>query len=162
MNLTLERLKELLHYDPETGAFTRLVQTCSRIRVGDVAGCLHKTTRYLVINVCGVKYLAHRLAWFYMNGVWPDLDIDHENTIKSDNKWKNLREVTHSVNMQNQRKAHSNNKTGLQGVIPNGKYFQAQIGLDDGSQYLGSFPTAELAHQTYLNAKREMHPGCTL
>lgn len=38
MSLTAKKLRELLHYDPQTGLFTRLVQTSNRVKVGDTAG----------------------------------------------------------------------------------------------------------------------------
>ena len=68
--VTAKRLKELLHYDPETGLFTRLITTSSRARAGMVAGSLHGEG-YLSIRIDGRLYLVHRLAVFYMTGRWP-------------------------------------------------------------------------------------------
>ena len=159
--LTQKRLRELLRYHPGTGIFTWLVRTSNRICVGDVAGCSGKHG-HIRINVDGVPYLAHRLAWFYMKGVWPQFEIDHKDTVSSNNAWKNLRDVTHIVNLQNQRKAHCDNKTGFQGVSANGEGFMSEIMLTGERHYLGTHQTPELAHQTYLDAKRELHVGCTL
>jgi len=97
-----------------------------------------------------------------MTGVWPEFEIDHKNTIKSDNHWKNLRDKTHAFNMQNQRKAQSNSKTGVQGVSPNRKGFRARIGLGKKNHHLGTFPTQKEASAVYLAAKRKLHPGCTI
>ena len=158
--ITQTELKELLFYDPQTGDFTWLVRTCNRIKVGDVAGWLDDG--YVRIKVCGIKYRANRLAWLYMTSEWPKVEIDHYDTIRSNNRWENLREATHSLNAQNQRKAHRDNKTGFLGVKPNGKGFEANIMLDDEAHYLGIHSTPQLAHDAYLKAKRELHPGCTI
>ncbi|MCK9994454.1 MAG: hypothetical protein Dbin4_02974, partial [Alphaproteobacteria bacterium] len=98
--LTQSRLKELLHYDPDTGVFTRRVQTSSNARVGDVAGCLHPEG-YRHIQIDGKRYAAHRLAWLYMTGEWPTNQLDHLNGVRDDNRWGNLREATHGQNQQN-------------------------------------------------------------
>ena len=73
--LTQERLKEVLHYDPETGIFMWLVAPNGRIRVGMEAGSSHDG--YIGIKVDRILYKAHRLAWFYMTGEWPANDVDH-------------------------------------------------------------------------------------
>lgn len=159
--ITPARLRELLHYDPSTGVFTWKVRAARRIHVGDVAGSV-KGKGYLAIGVGGRLYPAHRLAFLYVRGVWPVNHIDHINGIHDDNKFSNLRDVTRSVNMQNQKKAHACNKLGLLGVRRNGKGFQAQIRLGGRLKCLGTFPTPELAHVAYLKAKREHHPGAQL
>jgi hypothetical protein len=64
---------------------------------------------YLRITVLGKSYYAHRLAWFYMNGEWPD-QIDHINGIKSDNRIENLRNVTVQQNNQNKLNAQTPQK----------------------------------------------------
>ena len=163
MILTQERLKELLHYDPNTGNFIWLVRTSNRFCVGDVAGSLsNKGYKYTQIDGC--KYRASRLAWFYMTGEWPKDQVDHFNTIRNDDRWCNLREATNRINAQNKRKAQNNNKTGFLGVSPAHDYkgFIAQITFNGEVQYLGTFDTPELAHKAYLDAKRVMHEGCTI
>jgi HNH endonuclease len=93
--LTAERLRERLHYDAETGVFTRRVGS-SNARAGDVAGSVH-STGYVRISIDGGKYTAHCLAWFYVHGVWPSDQIDHINRNRSDNRIANLRERRHRV-----------------------------------------------------------------
>lgn len=161
LKLTQKRLRELLHYDPETGVFTRLIRTTNSVHVGDVVGCPN-SEGYLLTRIFGGNYKLHRLAWLYMTGKWPKDETDHKNTIRTDNRWENLRESTKTINMHNRRKAHKNNKTGFLGVSPHGNGFRAGIRLDGKRKNLGTYPTPELAHQVYLDAKRELHEGCTL
>jgi hypothetical protein len=97
--LTLNRLKEVLHYDPASGDWKWLVRVAWRINAGGRAGTLN-TLGYVAIKVDGTVYLAHRLAWFYMTGNWPQ-EIDHIDRNKSNCRWANLRSVTHAENMQN-------------------------------------------------------------
>ena len=81
--LTQEKLKELLHYDPDTGAFTWKVN-------GNVAGCSSKGRRWAVLN--GKAYLNSRLAHLYIKGVLPgkNIRIYHINNNISDDRWSNL------------------------------------------------------------------------
>lgn len=111
--LTAARLREVLHYDPETGAFTRLTPYNQR-KVGDEAGGV-LSTGYVGICVDGSVYLAHRLAWLYVHGSWPSGHIDHINHVESDNRLCNLRDVTHKQNHQNLLK-FSSNTSGHSGV----------------------------------------------
>ena len=95
--LTQERLKELLHYDEETGLFTRKTRVASRMK-GTISGARHNKG-YVQIMIDGDNYLAHRLAWFYVYGEWPKNQIDHINRIKTDNKIpKNARFICSKVN----------------------------------------------------------------
>ena len=112
--LTAGYLRSILHYDPETGIFTRKVGSANQVKVGDAAGC-PDGHGYLQIRVQSRLYKSHRLAWLHFHGVWPKDQIDHINRIRTDNRIANLREVSHKQNGQN-RSNRSDNKSGHPGV----------------------------------------------
>lgn len=162
-NPTPERLRELLHYDPENGQFTWRVNRSPRVRAGDKPRSPTKTG-YLRAGVDGQLHYLHRLAWLYVHGEWPVGVIDHINGDVQDNRIENLRDVSHVVNMQNLKQARADNKTKLLGVYlrkDTGRY-SANLKAPQGKRSLGCFDTAEEAHTAYINAKRNMHEGCTL
>ena len=152
--VTAAQLRTLLHYDPETGVFTRL-------RTGKVmAGCLN-SKGYLQIGIGnGTTYYAHRLAFLYMTGAWPPEQVDHKNRIKTDNRWNNLRLATNSENGKNKANngnAYVNNKSGFRGVSSHrsGKYRARLRGRNLGRLY----DTAEEAAAAYREAARaDWHP----
>lgn len=117
MTITQEILKQKLHYNPDTGVFTRIARTCNSVKIGDIAGHIitRKTNKYITICVSGKPNYAHRLAWLYMTGSFPANEIDHINGVGTDNKWSNLRNVTRQDNMRNV-KILRNNKSGITGV----------------------------------------------
>ncbi|MDE1139960.1 MAG: HNH endonuclease [Paraburkholderia tropica] len=162
VGLTAERLRELLWYNPETGVFTWRVRPGRKMRIGQEAGSM-TANGYVQIKVDKRRYLAHRLAWLHVHGEWPIDDIDHINGVRTDNRIENLRDVTGHVNMQNLKKATAQNKTAkMLGVTMSRDRYQAQIKVDGKYKYLGVFESAEAAHEAYLVAKRELHPGCTI
>jgi len=154
MNLTQERLKELLSYDPLTGVFLWLQDRGGK-RAGDEAGC--KKRNYVVISVDDIIYRAHHLAWFYVTGRWPDPFVDHRDLNKHNNAWNNLREATKSQNQANIGLIKSN-KSGLKGASRYrageryGKGWQATIQKDGKTIFLGHFATKEEAHEAYVAA----------
>jgi len=94
------------------------VARVNSVKVGDVAGYNRLTNegkKYLIIKIYGVAYRAGRLAWLYMNGQWPENIIDHEDGDGTNNKYKNLRDVTLHENCKNRRK-RVDNKSGVCGV----------------------------------------------
>jgi citrate synthase len=111
--LTAQRLKEVLHYDADTGQFTRLPANGRNGK--HCVGTIHRG--YLIIDISYKKYKAHRLAWLYVHGEWPNDQIDHINGDKVDNRISNLRAATPSQNKQNARKARSDSRSGLIGAI---------------------------------------------
>jgi hypothetical protein len=160
-DLTSQRLRELLHYDPETGAFTWLA-TAGKARAGGRAGDA-LSHGYNRIGIDGHVYLAHRLAWFYVYGIWPSGEIDHINGNRIDNRMVNLRDVPRRLNRENLRSARSDNQTGVLGVAKNGKSsWQARIKVNGVRHSLGTYGSPEEAHQAYLKAKRKLHDGCTI
>lgn len=157
--LTQERLKELLNYNPDTGIFTWLASSGNGTHAGAIAGSYDKDGyRKIAINRTG--YRAHRLAWLFTFGVHPACQIDHINMDKEDNSILNLREATHSENLQNQFMPMRNSKSGLRGACWNvlAKKWKAKINVNHVEHYLGYFDTAEEAHQAYLSAKARLHP----
>jgi len=98
MELTQDRLKELLIYCTLTGRFMWKVSRGNK-KVGSVAGT--NTDNYIIICIDGEAYLAHRLAFLCMEGEFPPNDVDHINRLTRDNSWQNLRKCTRSENMNN-------------------------------------------------------------
>ena len=158
--LTVERLKEVLHYDYETGQFTRLISAGGAL-AGSRPGAID-SRGYLQIKIDRRLYLAHRLAWFYITGHWHSLCIDHVDGDKLNNRLENLRPITKSWNSQNRHVASRDSRTGVLGVSHRRGGYVAQIQAGPSMKYLGTFATPELAHAAYLVAKRALHPGSTI
>lgn len=160
-NLTQEVLKENLNYDPNTGIFTRRhsFRVCT---AGDVAGFSNGKKNYIRIKLLGDRFLAHRLAWLYVYGTWPENQIDHINCDKTDNRICNLRVVNQFENMQNRISPPLRNTSGYLGVSKHRKKWRAQIRANNVHINIGTFATPEEAHNAYLEAKRRLHPICSL
>lgn len=160
--ITQERLKELLHYDPDTGVFTWAVSQ-GRVRVGAVAGTRRKDG-YWKVGLDRGLYLTHRLAFLYVTGKFPEQLVDHVNGDRADNRWCNLREATSAENQQNQRATQRKTSSGLLGVswVKQAGKWLATITANKQRRFLGYFSTAEEAHAAYLTAKKELHPFSTI
>ena len=155
-DLTAARLRELLHYDPDTGVFTWRVSR-GRVSKGTEAGTADRHG-YRMIRLFGVRYFAHRLAWLYIHGVNPASCMDHANGDPADNRIVNLREATHAQNNQNQR-VHTRNASGLIGAWWNSKksLWESSISVSNVKIKLGYFRSKEDAHAAYLRAKLKHH-----
>lgn len=160
---TVAFLREILSYEPETGALVWKVRRCSVVRAGDIAGSVN-AKGYRYITVRRKHLLAHRVAWAVHTGSWPTEDLDHENGCKDDNRFRNLRPASKRLNQENQRRAQKNNPWGLLGVskASDCKRWLATIQANGVVKRLGRFDTPELAHAAYLEAKRKLHEGCTV
>lgn len=162
-DITAEHLRDLLDYSPDTGVFTWILPKSSKIKPGDRAGCRDIQSGYRSIWIAGKGRAEHRLAWLYVYGVWPEGDIDHINGISDDNRITNLRDASTSQNCQNQRRARSDNTSGLIGVktFRPGRW-QSSIKANGKYIHLGTFDSPEAAHHAYIAAKRTHHPFGTL
>lgn len=176
-DLTAALLRELLHYNPETGLFTWLKRSSAYFSAEMYAKTWNtkyaeKTAKglsngYKSIRVLDRAYLAHRLAWLYTHGSWPDGEVDHINGDKLDNRLVNLRDVSRAVNQQNLRTRVGPNKTLPLGVCKIHrdnlqKPYKATLSVSGVSKHLGYFASAEEAHDAYITLKRERHEGCTI
>lgn len=152
--ITQDELKQRMHYNQRTGLFLRILRSGRRKPAGNV-----NKDGYVHIRVGGKTHKAHRLAWLYVTGVWPDDMLDHKNGARADNRFCNLRQADRAINSQNLRRSRKDNKLKVLGVSPYGRRFIARIQSEGQQRYLGSFGTAEAAHDAYLRAKRAVHPG---
>ena len=157
--IDVETVRRLLDYDPATGIFTWKPRGEKRDWdtrwSGKQTGT--KCLGYLVISIYDRPYRAHRLAWLYVHGTWPNGGLDHINRDKADNRIANLRIATDSQNGANARRPR-NNKSGFKGVYwfkPMRKW-RAQIGINGKMQYLGDFDTPKAAHEAYMQAAAAM------
>jgi len=119
--VTQEYVKKVLHYNPETGIFTWLATCSNRAVKGSIVSCTDPHG-YICLRVNNVNVRAHRLAYLYIVGKWPDNYIDHINGNTSDNRWVNLRHVTSAVSSKN-KGICKRCRFGLMGIdIAHGKY----------------------------------------
>jgi HNH endonuclease/AP2 domain len=154
--LTAERLRLLLRYDPATGLFTRL-HSCGGRRAGSVAGYIDRRDGYRIIRVDDKLYPASNLAWLYVTGRFPQLDIDHWDGDRANDKWANLRHVTRTVNSENRSTPAGRNP--YIGVCwhRRAKKWVACISHGGVAYHLGLFTNAEDARDAYIAAKRKLH-----
>jgi hypothetical protein len=154
MTLTVERLKEVLHYDPATGVFRWLYDSPTSPRqAGSIAGSSYKGS-YWRINIDGRRYAAHRLAYLYMTGTWPPSDLDHINRDRCDSRWANLRLANKSQNGANSVR---HNRFGMRGVYQARGSLYSQIRKNGRTIYLGIFDTPDEAHAAFKKAAAELH-----
>lgn len=152
--LTQEILKKHLSYDKDTGIFTWLdnIDT-KKYLIGKTAGT--KDNGYIRIGLYGKIYRAHRLAWLYMNGEFPERHIDHINGIRDDNRFVNLREASNHENGMN-TSIWSTNTSGYRGVYKRRDKWQTSIIVNGIKRYLGTYDTPELASEKYEMVAKEL------
>ncbi|MHA0335824.1 HNH endonuclease [Sphingomonas aquatilis] len=171
---TPDELRQLLRYEPETGKLfwrERGPEWFLHGKQGASRHCRSWNARFANreaftathsqgyrdghVNSCHM--LAHRVIWAIVTGAWPDHDIDHDDTDKTNNRWGNLRPATDAQNMQNKR-ARRDSPTGLKGVqvLPSGR-FTASITSNGRRTYLGSFDRPEEAKSAYNEAALSLH-----
>ena len=152
----LELLEKHFECDPELGELRWKNNVNSRARKGDIAGH-QELNGYRTIRIYGKKYSYHRILWYLTTKRDPgELQIDHKNTIKSDNRFSNLRLVTNQQNQWNV--AHrKTNKSGYIGVSRAGyRKWRCCISVNNKDKYIGTFTTKDEASAAYINAAREL------
>lgn len=149
-SITAERLRELYNYDPSTGSFSKLGRRLKLTPYPD---------GYARIVIQKKIYLAHRLAWLYIHGRWPEFQIDHINGNKSDNRLSNLREATQAQNCQNYG-AKKTSKSGIKGVFwhKQCRKWTAQIKVGYKAIHLGLFDSLSDAKDARIEAQAKYHP----
>lgn len=161
-HISQSELKQLFDYDDKTGNLIwKKQQRGGKVVVGGPAGTyvINKNGyRRKIIHLQGKTYRLHRLIWLWHYGSIPEM-IDHIDNDAWNNKIENLRECNRSQNNSNRK--FGGNKSGFKGVskvIKGDKiYYFAQIKIDGKTKHLGSFKTAEEAHEAYKIAAIKRH-----
>lgn len=155
---SIQRLREKLVLDVDTGVLRRASDGTGGTKAGDVAGSVN-SVGYLRLKVDGCELLAHRVIFAMTNGRWPDADLDHINGNRRDNRPANLREATFAENNRNTG-IGKNNTSGAKGVstFQRGRKWRATCQVNGVSNYLGRFDTAEEAAAA-VRAFRERNHG---
>ncbi len=141
-----KELLELLEYNKHTGVFIWKISPVGWLKKGTTAGTKINESRYSSIKINGIGYKAHRLAYFYVKGVWPLGEIDHINGNRYDNSFINLRDVTRIQNNRNAAR-RTDNKSGLTGVnwSPSKSKWVSQIGIGKRQMHIGYYTDFFLA-----------------
>lgn len=148
---SIERIRQVLAYDRETGILTWRI-TSGRAIAGNEAGHLDKKTGYIRVRIDGCFIQAHHVCWALEFGYWPER-LDHRHGKEAGNGIENLRECTQSQNMGNIG-LPKHNTSGVKGVNfhkASGQW-AAQITIDGKRTYLGVRPTKEGAAALYAGA----------
>lgn len=137
--LTQKRVKELFNYDQHTGRLVWKIRTSNRIKIGDTAGSKSKNG-YLLVGVGGITYSAHRIIYLWMTGAFPEVETDHENHQRADNRWFNIKSVTHQSNGKNKSlsKRNTSGHIGISKSKERGKW-EAYITVSRRKINLGRF-----------------------
>ncbi len=158
----LERIEDVLRYDPGTG-WLIWTKPGKKRNVGQRAGYEMKgRSKYRSIGFQRdfEKYdlMEHNVCYFLQTGDWPKLELDHKNLDGSDNRWDNLRPATALQQNQN-RRAHRDSKTGVKGVTwkPHAKKYAATIQANKKWMFLGYYNTVEEAAAAYAAANAKYH-----
>lgn len=162
--LSLERLREALDYDPQTGVLKWRFRTSPNAKLDEPAGTVNNKHGYRKIRLDDRHYPSSHLAWFHYYGVAPAGLIDHVNGDRTDDRIENLRLATSSQNAMNQGR-NSRNTTGFKGVaVVNiaGEPTRYRAVIRPGGKgakrlFLGTFDTPEEAHEAYRKAAEELH-----
>lgn len=150
--ISIDHLRSLVSYDPETGIVRWIKTRNNRTRAGRIAGT-RNNEGYLMFEHANRTYKCHRVAWALMTGRWPNGHIDHINFDRADNRWANLREATHGQNRAHSA-CNSTSSTGVKGVSRVRGRYRAMIsnGSRTTKTHLGYYDTIEAASKAYRAA----------
>jgi hypothetical protein len=158
--VTVERVRDVLDYNPETGELRWKVRKSIRVKcAGGIAGGPNKGG-YGVVCLDGERYLSHRLAWFMVYGYWPG-NLDHINGNPADNRLCNLRECNQAENLWNAKCGYG--RSGMRGVHWQGhgthrnKPWSARLKVNGKYHHLGRFATKEEAAEVYREKAKALH-----
>ena len=158
--ITYEVAKALFDYNPSTGSLTWKFSSGKNVKKGKEVGTNDTTpksnTKYRKTSIFGDRYKVHRIIWLMQTGDWPKGEVDHIDGDGLNNKWSNLRDVTHSQNLMNAA-VRSDSTSGYKGVSYDRSRdrWYAYINLDGKRKMLGRYKTKQEAVDARLKAEQQ-------
>jgi hypothetical protein len=152
--ISLDELKAVLRYDPDTGLFWWIVKRNGTLP-NKPAG---HPSKYVRIKIGGKSYSASCMAWLWMTGAWPECEVDHKDLNKHNNRWDNLRAATRAQNIQNTAKRNIRKTSKYKGVWWHkwsGKW-ESKISVEGKQIGLGRFDSEREAYMAYVNAAKRL------
>jgi len=128
MDFTQEFIKSIFDYDPDEGILRWKAHRSNKVRKGAVAGSAQRNG-YIEVGINGKQYLASKIAYCYVKGVWPN-GVRHINEIPSDCRFNNL------VLVDKVKSDHA----GVYQVKSNGRWV-ARINVQSIPMHIGVFKT---------------------
>eukprot|EP00919_Chromeraceae_sp_WS-2016_P001409 GHVR01003483.1.p1 GENE.GHVR01003483.1~~GHVR01003483.1.p1 ORF type:complete len:170 (-),score=10.84 GHVR01003483.1:799-1308(-) len=154
-DITADELRQLIDYHPFDGSFQWVESGKGRKFTRKNAGAISDSgccIKYVKIRVKRKLYFAHRLAWLWVHGAWPEHQIDHADGDGTNNRLANLREATSRQNLANRSRIR-NSQYPYKGIARSGKKWIAQF----PKKYLGTFESPEAAAKEYDRAAIEAY-----
>jgi hypothetical protein len=157
--LTQDQLRNLVRYSPVVGVFEKLIGqgTKRSPKRWILLGCSNSDTGYIYLSIMGKRYPAHRLAWLYVHGEFPEADIDHIDGDKTNNAISNLRKATRAQNSANSQTGQRNT-SGIKGVSwsKTAKKWVARIVMNGQVALNAYFDDVEEARQAVEGKRLEL------
>lgn len=160
-NIDIDLVRHLFKYDQYTGDFIWWNPRSTKLKRGDVAGCINQHG-YRAVIVDYTSYLAHRLIWAIHYGEQPPKIIDHIDRNRLNNSIENLRSVDSHGNISNSLSRVGS--SGLHGAhfVKSKQVWRSAIRVNGKQIYLGTFKTKEDASAAYMEAKAKYHKTFTV
>ncbi len=172
--VSIDILRELLDYDPETGSLTwryrsirffsdqHYCDSWNSKHAGRPAFTADSGYGYRVGRIFDRLYRAHRVAFALYHGRWPADQVDHIDGDRSQNRISNLRDVSNSTNGKN-TKRRNDNVSGEMGVswCRNRGLWRAYITVDGKQKHLGRFTLKSdaIAARKAALKENDFHPN---
>jgi len=172
--VTPKILRELLDYNPDTGDlvwktrdpkwFTateyRTAQGCANNwnarRAGTAAFTCVGNHGYREGRIFGQSFLAHRVVYAIVEGVWPTYQVDHVDGCRTNNRWCNLRPCTRAENARNGTPYGSSGFLGVHKASHPGSY-TARVHANGVSHYVGGGRNPESLARLRDKKAKELH-----
>jgi hypothetical protein len=152
----LALLRQLFDCDPDAGKLTWKLTKGSAVKGAEVGTV--NNVGYLSTSVKGSRFLLHRLIWVLAGNNDPgQLQIDHINGDRLDNRIANLRLAQRIENNKNV-KTHQDNSTGHLGISEHKPgIYRVRIMKDGKNHHIGLFSSLTEAVAARRNAELDLH-----